>query len=77
MILYCIKNGDGSRPATHWCMLFVYGQPVIQHGFEFCAFIIGEDYQVLLQIDNLSRLEEYIFLALSAITISFQEDGYG
>ena len=51
-------------------MLFVYGQPVIQHGFEFCAFIIGEIYQTFIQIDKLSRLEEYFFLVLSAITIS-------
>ncbi len=54
------------------CSLF-YGQPVIQHGSEFCAFIICED----CQFCNLSSLEEYIFLALSAITISFQGDGYG
>jgi len=47
-----------SRPAKHWCLLFTYGQPVIQRGSEFCAFIIGEDHQLVI-IDVLSRLEEY------------------
>ena len=55
------KNGDGSSPATHWCLLIIEGQPVVQHGSEFCAFIIGEVHQLVL-IDALSRLEEYLFL---------------
>ena len=42
----------------HWCLLFYYGQPVVQRGSEFCAFIIGEDHQLVI-IDVLSRLEEY------------------
>ena len=30
-----------------------------------------------IKFGDLSSLEEYIFIALSAITISFQGDGYG
>ena len=52
-----------SRPANHWCLLFIYGQPVIQRGSELCAFIIGEDHQLVF-IDVLSRLEEYFSCTL-------------
>ncbi len=38
------------------------------------AFIIGEDHQLSFQLGGLSRSEEYVFIALSAITISFLEE---
>ena len=47
-----------------------YGQPVIQHGSEFCDYIIGEADQPSIVVDQLSRLEEYSFYTISAITIS-------
>jgi len=34
-----------SRSAKQWCLLSFYGQPVIQRGSGFGAFIIGEDHQ--------------------------------
>jgi hypothetical protein len=61
MISYCYKNGGGSRPAFHWCTLFVYEQPVSQHGSKICAFIICEDYH-FMKYGDLSSLEEYFFL---------------
>ena len=76
MISYCIKNGGGSRPAIHWCTLFVYGQPVSQHGSKFCAFIICEDYH-FYEIWWSIQLRRIFFSALLAITNSFQGDGYG
>ena len=60
----------------HWCMLFIYGQPVIQLGSESGALIIGEDHQKVV-IDDLSRLEEYVFTARSAITISLWRNDHG
>ena len=56
--------------------LFIYEQPVSQHGSKICAFIICEDYH-FMKYGDLSSLEEYFFPALLAITNSFQGDGYG
>ena len=44
-------------------MSALYGQPVIQRGFEICAFIIGEDHQFVVT-GVLSRLEEYFLCTL-------------